>query len=284
MSRENDELNSTQLIQAAVKENFIESLSDYETRRKVIERYNFSSAFRDAFLLESITNYVELLDAISKIMRRLYSNDLKDDYLGSFRYRLHEQNFSKRFVNTFNRLTNNRIGWESDILKIHFSTDVPLRDLVTLEGTLDKTYRQIMLSSNTLEGYTGYQPIVRVRAFSHPASTELFFGALTIVVAAAGIAAIADMVNVSIVSTLEGRNRRRTRSIIASIRASATENTEIPVTDEVLALANPDEIAGSQLPEEAGSFRRSVSTQASNPGDYVVVRSKNFISGFEVSE
>ena len=75
MSRENDEFNSTQLIQAAVKENFIESLSDYETRWKMIARYNFSSAFRDAFLRESITNYVELLDAISRIMKRLYSND-----------------------------------------------------------------------------------------------------------------------------------------------------------------------------------------------------------------
>ena len=78
MSYQTDLANTKNLIRDAVEKDILKSLSDYMLRNQIAHQYEFSSQFRREFLKESISSYEDLLEAVGKIMRRLYKKQTQE--------------------------------------------------------------------------------------------------------------------------------------------------------------------------------------------------------------
>lgn len=228
MTYQDDRKNATRLISDALQEGFIQSLNEYYNRSAIIDRYNFSSDFRQAFLTESIRNWEELLAAISRIMKRFYPSDDRKDNLGTFRYRLIEQGFSDRFVTAFDRVANKQIGRQSDVLIMHFSQDVSLRDLVQLEDSINKMYFEYVAANEgnpDIRQLRRISRFVRVRKFTHPGSSEIFLDPYTALALIGSLVTLGTVLTLAAMSFTQRRIRRQAKLIVTQLQSQETELT-----------------------------------------------------------
>jgi hypothetical protein len=136
MGYQQDKDSATKLINYvnyAKQEDFSRRWRYRDQRGELLNQYDLSPRFYDALLKENISTWVELVEAISRIMNRLYPGDKNEDSLGAFRSYLIERRFSSRFIDVFERLAYRQLGRKSDLIIFHFSKDMPLRDLVHLD-------------------------------------------------------------------------------------------------------------------------------------------------------
>jgi predicted NAD-dependent protein-ADP-ribosyltransferase YbiA (DUF1768 family) len=95
------------------------------------------------------------------------------------------EGFSSSYVSMYDRLLNRRIGRADDYLVLHLSETISLSDAGSLEKKLDGLFRNAIQTTPRFErtlrfsrrDFEASEPVVRVRSFVHPGSTELYLAA-----------------------------------------------------------------------------------------------------------
>lgn len=306
MSYQQDQKNAAKLLYEAQQQGFAQSLADYAQRRQIFQQYDFSNPFMQALLGESISTWEELVDAISRILKRLYPKDEKRDSLGDFRYPLFERGFSVGFIDVFERVAYRQIGRKSDLITMHFSEDMSLRDLVYLEDSINKYYHEALGSVNNvnpeLRRFARENGLIKVRSFTHPGSVEIFIIGL---IAAPLVASLGAMLITNSMTRIQNRRRERLKVITArferSSRDIAVEGVLVPVS-----IQEPEERPSNDA-EPAGGEQRAlvevsvaaelseiqapvsqgvleiVGNMTSEPGSYAVAKSGDHVEGLENS-
>jgi hypothetical protein len=306
MSYQQDRENATKLINHAQREDFSKEWGDYLRRRALLKQYDFSNRFEAALLREDLSTWEDLIEAISRVMKRLYPRDEKRDSLGEFRYRLLERRFSGSFIDAFERVAYRQIGRKSDLITMHFSEDMSLRDLVYLEDSINKYYHEALDSLNNvnpqLRRFARENRLIKVRSFTHPGSVEIFIIGLVVVPLVTSLGA---MLITNSMTRNQNRRRERVKVITARFQgprrdiAIEGELVTVSIDEAEVKLSNDAESAGEeqraleevnvaaefseiQAPVSQG-VQEIVDKMTSEPGTYAVAKSGEHVAGLENS-
>jgi hypothetical protein len=133
------------------------------------------------------THYIDLHDSVydeglAAILAALRVQT--DDFVIN---RLSQREFSNEFSAMFARLLDDRLGQPDDLMMLHLSETVPLHEAVELEEIFDEWFKTIIHQAPEVftyirENYPEFSfdaPLVQVREFTHPGSTEMYFAIAT---------------------------------------------------------------------------------------------------------
>ena len=145
------------------------ALLSLKERISILNEYGIPPIIADAIQHIQTEEYDDFLDQLEIIVQDFYEEEWKGDLI--------ERGFSIEFINAYDRLANKRVGRKSDVLVMHFSEDINLSDLAIFERALDRIYRSFVRASDAsrkIKQFADDNQIIRIRAFTHPASAELF--------------------------------------------------------------------------------------------------------------
>lgn len=271
------------------------------------QTYGFSKEFAQVFKREALPLRGNLITEIYRSIRRLYPQEFNQDILGNFRFTLFERGFSAGFIKTFERLAYRQIGRKSDLITMHFSEDMSLRDLVYLEDSINKYYYEALASLNNvnpeLRRFARENPLIKVRSFTHPGSVEIFIKALIV---APIFASLGAMLITNHMTRNQNRRRERIKVITARFEGAsrdiAVESVLVPVsiqepgerpsndtepaTEEQMALVEVSvaaELSEIQVPVSQG-VQEIIGNMTSERGSYAVAKSGDYVAGLENSQ
>jgi hypothetical protein len=153
---------------------------DNATRGEFIEKYKFSIPYRDQILAIDSTNWDSFKNSLKELIEITESTRSEKSYkLGDFGFNLSDRGFSQEFLVKFQRVAFReiKISRKTDLLTIHLTDHLSVRNILALENSLNQIYREILLSSEAIknkhENELSNANILEVRAFTHPSSSEL---------------------------------------------------------------------------------------------------------------
>lgn len=307
---EADKRNAARLISDAVRDEFLPEIRSSRAWEEVLAKYEFSVEFRRELGGIHVDKWESLIDAVSKTMKEVYPRDEGKDRFGELRYRYASRGFSSQYIDAFDRIANRKIGRKSDIVTFHFSEDTTVRELLSLEESINQLYRNVVLSSDHMveakRKLSSQTNLLRIRSFTHPGSSEVFLDMHQITMAGAVFVGLTAVALAGVLKYFANRKVQSARLSIAAVDSLKQQLAQPSVTvtrQEIVRLEvenempEQDDIPVAKLTDiedvyavsdsvldSANFFQRVLADKLREAGSFAVVKSGGLITGIENSD